>query len=88
MNSNRRTEYLARKGVLAFLSDDEIASVSTAETGEKLREGEEYLDLERLDEGVRQAPGADVGVPMGRLLPRKAVPEKTWRRILTQLAAR
>ncbi len=61
--------------------------MSTAETGAQLLEGEEYLDLERLHEGVRQALGRDAVVPMGRLLPRRAVPEKTWRRILTQLAA-
>ena len=85
MNSNRRTEYLARESILKFLSDDEVASVSTAETAARLVEGEEYLDLEKLDAGVQQA--LEKNVPMGRVLPRKAVPETTWRRILTQLAA-
>ena len=88
MKSDRRSEYLARKGVLAFLSDDEIASVSSAEAAAQLAEGEEYLDLEQLHVGVqRVALEKGVAAPMGRLLPRKAIPERTWRRILTQLAA-
>jgi hypothetical protein len=74
---------LRRKAVLASLSDDEVASVSTAETAAGLMDGEEYIDLQALDQGVRRARGT--AVSMGRVLPRKAVHEATWKKILAQL---
>jgi hypothetical protein len=80
MNSQKRIDYLTRDGVLKLLSDDEAASVSNAESTEELDEGDEYLDLEHLDEGVRKADG--LIVIMGRVLPRKAVHEITWSKIL------
>jgi hypothetical protein len=80
MNSHKRIDYLTRDGVLKLLSDDEAASVSNAESAEKLSEGDEYLDLEHLDEGVQKADG--LIVIMGRVLPRKAVRETTWSKIL------
>jgi hypothetical protein len=80
MNSHKRIDYLTRDGVLKLLSDDEAASVSNAESAEELAEGDEYLDLEHLDEGVRKADG--LIVIMGRVLPRKAVHEITWSKIL------
>jgi hypothetical protein len=78
-----RTEYLTRDSILKLLSDDEIASVSTAETATRMAEGDEYLDLEHLDRGVRRADSGRI--PMGDLLAKKAVAEATWTRILTQL---
>jgi hypothetical protein len=85
MANDHRFEYVARDRVLNLLSDDEIASVSNAETAARLSDDEEYIDLEQLDQGVRRAPaGAAV---MGRVLPRKAVKEITWSKILTQLAS-
>ena len=80
MNSHKRTDYLTRAGVLALLSDDEIASVSNAESAERLKEGEEYLDLEHLDQGVRRAVAASAD--MGRVLPKGAIQEATWSKIL------
>ena len=80
MNSHERIDYLTRDGVMKLLSDHEAASVSSAESKEKLDEGDEYLDLEHLDEGVRKADG--LIVIMGRVLPRKAVHETTWSKIL------
>ena len=80
MNSHKRIDYLTRDGVLKLLSDDEAASVSNAESAEGLDEGDEYLDLEHLDEGVHKADG--LIVIMGRVLPRKAVHETTWSKIL------
>jgi hypothetical protein len=59
--------------------------VSTAEAAPSLSVGDEYLDLERLADGVRRAEGTIA--PMGRLLPRKAVHEATWAQILTKLPA-
>src|SRR5271167_63408 len=81
----RRTEQVTRDDILNLLSDDEVARVSTAETASRLSDGDEYLDLEQLDQGVRKARGATAHI--GRLVPRKAVHENTWARILKQLAA-
>ena len=85
MSNDHRFEYVARDRVLNLLSDDEIASVSNAETAARLSDDDEYIDLEQLDQGVRRAPaGAAI---MGRVLPRKAVRETTWSKILTQLSS-
>ena len=83
MTNEKRTEYLTRDSILKLLSDEEVARVSNAEAGARLLDGDEYLDLEQLDKGVRRA----LGTSMGRVLPRKAVQESTWSKILTQLAA-
>ena len=83
MNSDGRFELVARDRILSLLSDDDIASVSNAETAAHLSDGDEYIDLERLDQGVRRAPPS--AAVMGRVLPRKAVNEVTWSKILSQL---
>lgn len=49
---NNRTEFVFRHSILGMLSDDEVASVITAESVMGLSEGDEYLDLEQLDRGV------------------------------------
>jgi hypothetical protein len=85
MMSNRRTEYLTRTGILMALSDHEIARVCTAETADRLLEGDEYLDLEELHRGVRHALG--MTTPTSRVLPRKAIHQNTWIKILTRMAA-
>ena len=72
-----------RKAILGVLSDDEVASVSTAEAAAALSDGEEYIDLQALDQGVRRA--RNTAVTMGQLLPRRAVHEATWNKILIQL---
>ena len=79
-----RSRYLTRERVLNLMSDEEIARVSTAEAAPRLENGEEYLDLEALDRGVQRA--FRPGTPMGRVLPRRAVEERTWGRILRELA--
>jgi hypothetical protein len=84
MSNTERTEYVTRETLLKSLSDEEIASVSTAESGERLSEGDEYIDLEHLSAGVQSADG--VVIPMGRIVPRKALHENTWSKILAQLA--
>lgn len=85
MNNFKRAEFVNRDGILKLLSDEEVDRVSTAETANRLSEGDEYLDLEQLGQGVQKADG--VRTPMGRVLPRKAMHENTWNKILTQLAA-
>ena len=81
-----RSAYVTRESILKLLSDDEVAKVSTAETAASLETGDEYLDLEHLDRGVLRGGGATI--PMGRVLPRKAVHAGTWTKILAQLASR
>jgi hypothetical protein len=75
VKSDERKRFLTRDRVLKLLSDDEIARVRTAESAPRLDDGEEYLDLEALAQGVCRAPRADT--LMGRVLPRKAVQEET-----------
>jgi hypothetical protein len=84
MNNDERSQYITRDSILKLLSDDEIASVATAETAERLADGFEYLDMEQLNLGVLRA-SAD-NTPMGRVLPRTAVHQMTWDKILHQLA--
>ena len=85
MNTDSKTEHVTRENILMLLSDDEVASVSTAETMVRPLDGEEYLDLEDLEQGVRSAIGTTP--QMGRLLLRRAVHQNTWEKIQKQLAA-
>ncbi len=83
---NKRTEYITRDTILKLLSDDEVARVSTAEAAAQLVDGDEYVDLRVPDQGVRKALGLATA-PMGDVLPRKAVHQQTWARIVGLLAA-
>ena len=85
MKNEKRRAYVTRDSVLKLLSDDEVASVTTAETADRLPDGDEFLDMEQLNQGVQRARGTRV--PMGRVLPRKAVHENTWSKILKGLPA-
>ncbi|HEX7478467.1 MAG TPA: hypothetical protein VF331_11715 [Polyangiales bacterium] len=82
MNTNKRIEYVTRDQIMKTLSDAEVASVSTAETALHLADGEEFLDLAQLGKGVQRAVATTA---TGRVLPKKAVHEKTWTKILTNL---
>jgi hypothetical protein len=85
MKNDKGATYITRETILQLLSDDEVATLSSAEAGPSLSAGDEFVDLEHLDDGVRRAGRA---LPsMGRLLPRKAVHGSTWAKILTQLPA-
>ena len=84
MTDTKRASEVARDAILKLLSDEETARVSTAEGASGLIEGAEYLDLEHLDQGVQRAKAA-TAVTMGHVLPRSAVRDETWRKILTQL---
>ena len=85
MTNTKRAEQVARDDILKLLSNEEIAKVSTAEAASELTEGEEYLDLEHLDQGIQHTKPASK-VTMGHVLPRSAVCNETWSKILTQLA--
>lgn len=96
MDIHKHDQYTTRDAILKLLSDAEIARVSTAETARRLADGEEYLDLQHLDQGVIHASGSATGgvspassssaPPMHQILPKKAVSADTWKKILTHLA--
>jgi hypothetical protein len=84
MTDAKRAELVTRDTILKLLSNEEIAKVSTAEASSGLAQGGEYLDLEHLDQGVQRAKAA-IKVPMGQVLPRSAVCDETWSKILARL---
>lgn len=83
MKNTKETVYKIRETILELLFDDEVATVSTAEAATSLSPGDEILDLEHLDQGVQTAPRKTT--PMGRVLAKKSVHEKTWKKILKKL---
>ena len=83
--SSMRDEYSTRDNILKLLSNEEVASVSSTETQTRLADGDEFLDLGKLEQGVQRATGTKT--PMERVLPKKAVRDATWSKILLALAA-
>lgn len=73
--------YQRRNAVLNLLSDEEVARVSNAETAARLVDGEDYIDLARPERGALRA-SASTSVTMGEVLPRSAVSEQTWAKLL------
>ena len=86
MSDAKRVEQVARDSILKLLSDEENGRVSTAETTSRLTEGAEYLDLAHLGQGVQCAKATMATVTMAHILPRSAVSDETWRKILVHLA--
>ncbi len=84
MKTEQKNALVTRDAILKLLSDQETASVSTVETQASLADGDEYIDLEQLDQGVRKAAGSNVA--MGRILAKKAVHQDTWRKILNMIS--
>jgi hypothetical protein len=60
------------------------SAVSTGETATQLSDGDEYLDLEHLELGVRQTKG--MKTPLGQVISKKALLDKTWKAILAHSA--
>ncbi len=83
MINEQRSNLFSREHILKLLSDEEIAEVSTAESAPRLLAGDEYIDLDELDKGVQRADGARV--MMGHVLPKKAIHQATWAKVLTEL---
>jgi len=73
-----------RDKILKLLSNEEVADVSSSETRTRLADGDEFIDLGKLEQGVQRAPVAKTS--MGRVLPKDAVSEATWSKILVLLA--
>jgi hypothetical protein len=88
MKNDERDEFFTRESIQRLLSDREVSSVSTAESVLHLVDGEEFIDLEHLERGVRRADTSMTPTPMGRVLTRKAVSADTWTEILHKLSQR
>ena len=85
MTTSIATKRVTREGVLSHLTDDELVHLHLAEaTHHRLGDGEEFVDFDRLQQGVRRVHGTMV--PMGRVVPRKAVSEQAWNKIVAALA--
>ncbi len=82
MKEEKRFDYLTRDGIMRLLSDDEVSAVSTAQTAAHLDDGDEYVDLETLREGVHNGPTRPA--VMGHVLPKKAVGD-AWLKIIVKL---
>ena len=80
MPDAKHAAQVTRDTILKLLSDEENARVATGEAEARLSEGDEYLDLLHLDQGVQRA-----GITMGHFLPRSAVSDETWHKILAHL---
>jgi hypothetical protein len=81
MRADQYTEYQTRNDIIAMLSQEELERVSAAEE-ESIPEGDEYLDLEHLENGVQRAAPS---TPGENALPRTAVTDATWEKIVTLL---
>lgn len=81
MNVERQIASQTRREILGMLSDDELRYVSNAEET-RIPEGADYLDLEHLELGVQQAEPNTSG---DHALPRSAVSDDTWTKILAVL---
>jgi hypothetical protein len=79
----RDADIATRDAILDLLSDTEVASVTTSSTTRDLHAGDEFIDLEHVELGVRRASG--VAPPPGYVLPRCAVSDETWHLVISQL---
>jgi hypothetical protein len=80
MTRNLKRETVTREAIPALLSDVEVARVSRAEDQPRLVDGDEYIDLEDPSVGVRQVHAKSP--KPSRALPRSAVSESTWAKIV------
>jgi hypothetical protein len=81
MNVDQRIANQTREEILSQLSEDELGFVAMSEQ-KRIPEGDEYLDLEHLELGVLRA---EPNTPGSHALPRAAVSDATWGKILTVL---
>lgn len=86
MSASTPHDLSARKSIMMLLTDEENARVTTAEAGVSLVEGSEFLDLKHLERGVQRVSGAAIP-EMADVIPRSAVGNDTWRRIVTHLSS-
>jgi hypothetical protein len=72
-----------RAMIMSLLSETDVARVSSGGGGSHLIEGDEYVDLEQLHDGVRRMEAS--GDKSGEFLPRNALADETWSRICARL---
>jgi hypothetical protein len=85
MSTSSTKSVLKRESIIQLLTDAEVAKVSTAEGAARLVEGDEYVDLEDLDSGVQLVQATPRTAP-GHALPRSAVSDATWAKIVHAVA--
>lgn len=83
---SKRASYVTREALLGLLSDEEMARVSMTEASPRLANGEEYIDLLQLSEGVRKVSASSV-LTMGHVLARNSVGKETWTKICSRLTS-
>jgi hypothetical protein len=76
---------LNREAILSLLTDAEVAKVSRAESEPRLIEGDEYIDLADLGSGVQLVQATPRTAP-SHALPRSAVSDGTWAKIVKAVA--
>lgn len=86
MSGSTRDELSARNAIMMLLTDEENARVTTAEAGASLADGSEFLDLEHLERGIQRANSSSP-LAMAHLIPRNAVGNDTWSKIVTHLSS-
>jgi hypothetical protein len=72
-------QHSTRDSIVKLLSEDQASRVS-APSLVRLSDGDEYLNLEQLDQGVQQSKGTSALV--GCILPRRALTQYTWSKIM------
>jgi hypothetical protein len=85
MKANSKPNLLTRDVILGLLTDAEVAKVSSAEDRPALIEADEYVDLLDLDAGIQQVQATPRTTP-GHALPRSAVSDATWAKIVRAVA--
>jgi hypothetical protein len=85
MTTDAKKNTLNRDAILKLLTDAEISKVSTAEGARRLVEGDEYIDLDDLGAGVQLVQAVPRTAP-GHALPRSAVADATWAKIVKTVA--
>ncbi|HEX3773497.1 MAG TPA: hypothetical protein VHV51_03480 [Polyangiaceae bacterium] len=85
MTTDPKKNALNREAILKLLTDAEISKVSLAEDAPRLVEGDEYVDLDNLESGVQLVQAVPRDAP-GHALPRSAVADATWAKIVKAVA--
>jgi hypothetical protein len=81
----KQPEAVTRENILDILSAEEAALVGLVATAAQIASGDEFIDLADIAKGVQRAGEPR---PQKDVLPRKAISENTWRKIVTNLTAR
>lgn len=72
-----------RAMIMSLLSETDVARVSSGGGGCELIEGDEYVDLEQLHDGVLRMEAR--GATSAEFLPRNALADATWSSICARL---